>query len=96
MSPLGKDDALRIPQHSRGPVRRRWWVEQVLHSKPLPPRHTNTLNGIWDRTTFYLCWPHKLHGIGQKMKEDEAPHGPLKLLFASAAIVQGLDNSRKK
>ena len=36
----------------------------------------NVLRDIWDKTTFYLCWPHKIHGIGEKMKEDEEFHGP--------------------
>ena len=31
----------------------------------------NVPKGIWDKTTFYLCWPHTLHGIGEKMKKDE-------------------------
>mmetsp|Transcript_121517 Transcript_121517/g.211151 ORF Transcript_121517/g.211151 Transcript_121517/m.211151 type:complete len:97 (-) Transcript_121517:263-553(-) len=41
---------------------------------------------------FYLCWPHKVHAVGEKMKENEDFHGLLKVLFASAAIIQGPHN----
>ena len=52
----------------------------------------NVPKGIQDQTTFYLCWPHKLHGIGQKMNEHEEFHGPLWVLKAweSAEHVQSV------